>query len=725
MAAARKQRLARITSPASRRRHRLTATILAIAAIGALGYAWKGRQPASATLSLTAARDQNVLLVTIDTLRADALGCCGGRARTPHLDRLALEGVRYDFAHAHTVVTLPSHTSILTGLYPFQHGVRDNSGYRVAARTPTLATLLEPHGFRTAAFIGAFPLGARFGLNRGFDVYDEQFATRGGSSDFAIPERPAEAVIAPAMAWLDAQTSRWFLWVHLYDPHAPYRPPAPFDREYADNPYAGEVAYTDHALGPLLDRVRTASARPTLVIVTADHGEALGDHGERTHGLFAYEATLRVPLIVARLGGGQPQVGGGVSQTPARHIDLVPTVLAALGIRAPEGLPGSPLMSHGRGDDDAAATGDSYFEALSPSLNRGWAPLRGVLSGRHKYVDLPIEELYDLSADPGERNNAAGRDRDRVRVLAARLAAFGADTGMTGRVREDADAAARLRALGYISGTAEPKARYTERDDPKRLVEIDAQIARGIESYELGRPAEAAAIYRQILDQRPDMPLAYLHLAFLQWDLGQVAQAIETLEIAIRRGVHSLEIQARLGTYLAESGDARRAVALLEGAVPTDTSDLDALTALGIAYARGGQPARALSTFERILALDAANTMAQENIGAVRLQQRDLDGAQRAFDAALARNPRSARAEAGLAVIALRRGDRDGAIAGWKRAIALDPRDYDSLFNLGQELARAGRLAEATPYLTLFVDTAPPDLYAADIARIRAALDRR
>lgn len=724
MAAARKSRLARTPSPASRRLRRLTATMLAIAAIGALWYAWKGRQPASATLSLTTAREQNVLLVTIDTLRADALGCCGGQARTPHLDRLALEGIRYDFAHAHTVVTLPSHASILTGLYPFQHGVRDNSGYRVAADTPTLATLLEAHDFRTAAFIGAFPLGARFGLNRGFDVYDEQFPTHGGSSDFAIPERPAEAVIAPAMAWLDAQTSRWFLWVHMYDPHAPYRPPPPFDRQYADNPYAGEVAYTDHALGPLLDRVRVASDRPTLVIVTADHGEALGDHGERTHGLFAYEATLRVPLIVAQVGGGQPQAGG-VSQTPARHIDLVPTVLAALGIRAPEGLPGSPLVSHGRDDDDAAATRDSYFEALSPSLNRGWAPLRGVLSGRHKYVDLPIEELYDLSADPAEHDNAARRDRDRVRVLAARLAAFGADTGMAGRVREDADAAARLRALGYVSGTAEPKARYTEGDDPKRLVQIDAQIARGVELYELGRPAEAAAIYRQVLDQRPDMPLAYLHLAFLQWDLGQVAQAIETLEIAIRRGVHSLEIQTRLGTYLAESGDARRAVALLEGAVPTDTSELDALTALGIAYARGGQPARALSTFERILALDAANTMAQENIGTVKLQQRDLDGAQRAFDAALARNSRSARAEAGLAVIALRRGDRDGAIVRWKRAIALDPRDYDSLFNLGQELALAGRLAEATPYLTRFVDTAPPDLYARDIARIRAALGRR
>lgn len=724
MAAPRKKPSGGTPAPAPRSLRRLTAVLFAIVAIAALWLVWKGRHPAPPTLLVTTAGDQNVLLITIDTLRADALGCCGGRARTPHLDRLAAEGIRYDFAHAHTVVTLPSHTSILTGLYPFQHGVRDNSGYRVATGIPTLATLLKPHGFHSAAFIGAFPLDTRFGLNRDFDVYDQQFVTRGGASEFAIPERSADAVVAPALAWLDAQTSRWFLWVHVFDPHAPYLPPAPFDREYADNLYAGEVAYVDHALGPLLDRVRSSSGRPTLVVVTADHGEALGDHGERTHGLFAYEATLRVPLIVAQFGGRQPRTGG-VSHESARHIDLVPTVLAALGIGAPEGLPGRSLISRGRVGDGTSAPVDSYFEALSASLNRGWAPLRGVISGRDKYIDLPIEELYHLSADSGEHDNAAGRDRDRVRVLTARLAEFGADTGMTRRVREDADATARLRALGYVSGTAEPKARYTERDDPKRLVEIDGQIARGVELYELGRPAEAAAVYRRVLDERPDMPLAYLHLAFLQWDLGQVAQAIDTLETALRRGARSLEIQARLGTYLAESGDARRAVTLLEGAVPKDTPDLDALAALGIAYARAGQPARALSTFERILALDAANTMAYENIGAVRLQQRDLDGAQRAFDAARARDPRSARAEAGLAVIALRRGDREEAIAGWKRAIALDPRDYDSLFNLGQELARAGRMAEATPYLTRFAATAPPGLYAADIARIRAALGRR
>src|SRR5687768_9603817 len=247
--------------------------------------------------------NQNVLLITIDTLRADALGSYGGRAATPALDRLAAEGVRFDFAHAHAVVTLPSHSSILTGQYPFQHGIRDNSGYRLGAKARTAATMLKGAGYATAAFVAAFPVHSRFGLNQGFDAYDDRFGETRAPSDFEMPERPASAVVPLARAWIAAPPSRqpWFVWLHVFDPHAPYRPPPPFDTQYASRPYDGEVAATDAALAPLLDQVR-ASGKPTLVVVTSDHGEALGDHGEGTHGLFAYESTLRVPLIVAELG---------------------------------------------------------------------------------------------------------------------------------------------------------------------------------------------------------------------------------------------------------------------------------------------------------------------------------------------------------------------------------------------------------------------------------------
>jgi membrane-anchored protein YejM (alkaline phosphatase superfamily) len=238
--------------------------------------------------------DRNILIVTIDTLRADALGAYGGRASTPNLDRLAAGGARFDFAHAHAVVTLPSHSSIFTGLYPYDHGVRDNTGYRLAPTHPTAATLLKARGFATGAFTGGFPLDRRFGLNAGFDLYDDRLAAAPEASD---RERRADAVVKAALDWIGTQQANWFTWVHVYDPHTPYAAPADWAGRFPGDPYLGEVSWTDHALGALFDRLRSLPRR-TLVIVTSDHGESLGEHGERTHGLFAYEAVLRVPLIV-------------------------------------------------------------------------------------------------------------------------------------------------------------------------------------------------------------------------------------------------------------------------------------------------------------------------------------------------------------------------------------------------------------------------------------------
>jgi len=244
--------------------------------------------------------DRNILLVTIDTLRADALGAYGGRASTPNLDALASHGARFDFAHAHAVVTLVSHASILTGRYPYEHGIRDNTGYRLRADQPTAATLLKARGFSTAAFVGGFPLDRRFGLTPGFDVYDDRMTRSGPTGEVDERERPADVVVKSALDWINAQAGKWFTWVHVYDPHEPYQPPGEFATRFASDPYLGEVSWTDAALGPLFDRLRGLN-RPTLVVVTGDHGESLGEHGERTHSLFAYEATLRVPLVVAEL----------------------------------------------------------------------------------------------------------------------------------------------------------------------------------------------------------------------------------------------------------------------------------------------------------------------------------------------------------------------------------------------------------------------------------------
>ena len=684
--------------------------------------------PASApTVRPTA--DQNVLLVTIDTWRADALGASGsGKVQTPNLDRLASLGTRYDFNHAHAVITLPSHVSILTGLYPYQHGVRENAGFRVKAGTPTLATLLKQGGWATGAFIGSFALDSRFGLNAGFDVYDERYGKSNVNAGFIMPERRGDAVVDAATRWVGQQKGKWFAWVHLYDPHAPYRPPAPFDRQYADRPYYGEVAYTDSVLGSLFESVRTAAgSRPTLVVVTGDHGEGLGEHGEMTHGLFAYEATLRVPLIVAQIDDRTgPWYGTGIGPTPrpgrasdinARHVDIVPTVLDAVVMPISAKLPGSSLRTR------TGTEGASYFEALSASLNRGWAPLTGVLSGREKFISLPLPELYDLAADTDEANNLVDKQPERQRALQARLDQFGA-TGPAARESESAESKARLQALGYVTGNAARKGHYTEQDDPKRLVSVDQQLRRAIELYEHRQPEAAIPVYRQVIAERPTMELAYSELAMLQWELGRPADAVATLRSAIAAGAGSLAVRSRLGIYLAEAGDVKNALPLLEQAATEDADDVDTLNALGIAQARAGRAKDAGVTFERLLRIDPSNTMAIENLGSIALSQGRWDDARGFFSKALAADPASTQSHNGLGVVEMKSGNRRAAIDHWKQAVAGDQENFDALYNVATELVNDGRPDEARPYLEQFVRTAPPAFYAADIARVRALITK-
>jgi arylsulfatase A-like enzyme/Tfp pilus assembly protein PilF len=674
--------------------------------------------------------DQNVLLITIDTLRADALGCYGGRAATPNLDRLASLGLRFDFAHAHAVITLPSHASILTGLYPPQHGIHDNSGFRLPAGIPTLASRLKPHHFATAAFVGAFPVDSRFGLNAGFDVYDDHYPGTSESGEFRLPERRAEAVVEPARRWIAAQNDRWFAWVHVFDPHAPYAPPAPFDTQYATEPYLGEVAYTDHALGPLLETATMSQSRPTLIIVTGDHGEALGDHGEATHGLFAYEATLRVPLILAQVSPGAapwgfaatgfpPPGSGQPVSTPARHVDLVPTILDLLTLPVPADLPGRSLELNGALAPDSRAP--SYFEALSASLNRGWAPLTGVLADRDKYIELPLPELYDLETDPSEASNLIDRQPDRRAALESQLRGFPAGALNASRT-QDPEATARLRALGYVTGSAAPKAKYTEDDDPKRLIGVDQAIRRGIETYQQRGPRDAVPIFQQVIAGRPTLELAYLYLAMLQWELGEPSAAIATLRAGLRAGVQGESLRAKLGVYLAESGSPAEALPLLQEVTSGEFPDLDALNALGIALQRSGRTKEAVETFNRILRLNPSNAMALENLGSVALTQGQLDAARHAYSLALESDPTSTQANNGMGVVEMKSGNRRAAIEYWKKAVARDPQNYDALYNVATELVADGRPAEARPYLERFVQTAPGSFYASDIRRLREVL---
>jgi tetratricopeptide (TPR) repeat protein len=378
---------------------------------------------------------------------------------------------------------------------------------------------------------------------------------------------------------------------------------------------------------------------------------------------------------------------------------------AALLLDASADLPGRTLLNARNGEEDVRPT---YFEAMTAMLKRGWAPLRGVIVGRDKYIDLPLEELYDLAADAGEARNLAATAGERRRVLAARLDAFGA-TLPGEQNAETADTRARLQSLGYVSGSAPRKARYGEEDDPKRLIDVDRLMIQGIELHRAGRSADAAGAYRKVIARRPDMGLAYRRLAYIQWESGATSDAIATLRQALDRNGPDLEIEIRLGTYLAETG------ALAE-ATP---ENLDALNALGIAQARSGRHREALLTFRRILTIDPRNAFALENLGAVHLQRNDLQAAREAFTRAAAHDPRSSRAEAGLGVVALKSGRQAAAIEHWRRAVELDRTNFDALFNLATELVNAGRPSEARPYLEQFVRTAPPALYGPDIERVR------
>lgn len=644
--------------------------VLAISAVAALSAcAFLGGR----SFAVTPNPDRNILLVTVDTLRADAVGVYGGRAPTPNLDGLAARGARFDFAHAHAVVTLPSHASILTGRLPYGHGIRDNTGYRLDPEEQTAATLLKGHGFATGAFVGGFPLDRRFGLSRGFDVYDDRM-THSGIGEITDRERRADEVVKSALAWMDTQRGKWFSWVHVYDPHEPYEAPADYAKS-APDAYSGEVAWTDAALGPLFTRLRGLS-RPTLVVVTSDHGESLGEHGERTHSLFAYEATLRVPLIIAEVNPARldEEIKGVVITSPARHVDLLQTMMASAGGLA-RYTAGSSLLetiAAGRGEERP-----SYFEAMTAAVTRGWAPLRGVLVGRDKYIDLPIVELYDLAADPKEATNVVNARADRVRVMVETLKQFNVSPPARAR-QESAETIERLRSLGYIGGgSVTVRERYSEADDPKRLVEIEHLLTAGNDAIRAGRLEDAITAFRSIIVKRADTEDAYRKLALVYWRSGRPAQAIETLEAALRNGVTQPEVRIRLAQYLADSGQPAKAIALLE---KDAAGDPDALLGLGNAYTMAGRNADAVRSYKQLLQISPDNASAYENMGVAQLQARDLRAAEVSLRRALQLDPNLAAAHTALGVLLMQSGRRAEAVESWQRAVALgDPNAADNL----------------------------------------------
>lgn len=683
------------------------------------------------------AAETNVLLVTVDTLRADRLGCYDrAHGPTPVVDALAARGALFERAFAHNPTTLPSHANILSGLTPLAHGVSENSKSVFPAGLPTMAGDLKAAGYATAAFIGAFPLDSRFGLNRGFDVYDDAFGARAGLEG-EFKERRAAEVVGAATAWLARQTGKWFCWIHLWDPHAPYAPPEPFLSRFKQDPYQGEVAYVDAEIGALFGQLGARHLMErTLVVLTADHGESLGEHGELTHSFFAYDSTLHVPLIIAG-----PGVAGGRVAANVSHIDILPTVRDLLGLGPRPSLQGrslTGLLKTGRIVDRPI-----YFESMEPYFDKGCAPLRGFIRGRTKFIDTPLPEVYDLAADFGEAKNLADKsDLGSLRRELERLekALASPQAGAGGRVA-DAQTLERLRSLGYAAApVAQPKTSYSPADDVKSVLPYQQKLERAILLGESGQPGESVRELEALVAAKKDFTPAYVYLARTLLALGRAADAVQALDAGVRDNPANYALLSVFGTLLVQVQQDDRAAEVLTRAIAIIDFDPDAWNNLGGIRMRKGDLDRALECFDRAIALDAHFFPAYLNIGAARMgiyfgrgrKPDDLAQALDHFRRAVELEPGANPALRGLASALTSAGREDEALAVWEKAVAADPKDDFSTYNLGIAYFNKGDRAKALhafeTYLELRKDTLRPeerDRILALIAKCRSGQERR
>jgi arylsulfatase A-like enzyme/Flp pilus assembly protein TadD len=643
----------------------------------------------------------NLVLVTIDTLRADRLPAWGYEGvETPHLDGLVRAGIRFSQAVSTVPFTLPAHSSILTGRYPPAHGVRENVGYVLGEGLPTLAEMAAAAGYDTGGFVSSFVLDGRWGIGRGFDTYFDDFdAPPGERANMGSVQRDGAETVAAALAWLDRRSAErsFLLWLHLYEPHDPYTPPEPFASRHAGRPYDGEIAYADELLGRLVRGLRERDLYATTALaVTADHGEGLGDHGEAFHGFFVYDSTMHVPLVL-RLPGDEQ--GGRVVTTPVSHVDLLPTLLGLAGVTPPTAIDGASLLPLARGEQRSPRP--LYSESLYPLLHYGWAPLRALRDGTLKYIEAPLPELFDIDADPVERQNLVrGRradvdrlrgdlDRLREQLEAAPAAAAEADL--------DEETLARLQALGYLAGggaLSPADEGERERADPKTKIELHrlvmaAQSALGAGDEELAR---------------------------------------HQLEAAVREDADLLDAHQMLGSLDSRAGDQEAAVARFSRALELDAEHTASLFGLAAAYRRLGRMDEALLGFERLLSLSPRDTKAALAASEILVAQRQLpralelleraaegreapalldnlrgevlvlmerrDEGRRAFEHALETEPELAQPHFNLGVLAEEAGDAAAAAAHYRRAVDLAPSHFQARFNLGLLYGGLGRAAE-------------------------------
>lgn len=647
---------------------------------------------------------QNLLLITIDTLRADRLSCYGSEnPKTPHIDSLAERGVLFTRAFAHNSTTLPSHTNIFLGTTSNYHGVHENFNFIVNDKLLTLAEHLKSYGYSTGAFIGAYPLDSRFGLSQGFDVYDDDY-TRTHSADPSSPERKAEAVVENALEWLEKQYSPWFLWIHCWDPHIPYEPPEPFKTQYKENPYEGEVAYVDSVLGKLFNYLKDNNLLDnTAVIFTADHGESLGQHGEKTHGYFAYNATIRIPLIISIPQQKPRRIDHYVS-----HIDLFPTICDLLGLEKPSLLQGISLVPALKGKK--LRERPIYFESLYPYYTRGWAPLKGFIDQKKKFIDSPIPELYELERDFDELKNLAGREK--LEKYREQLEKIRSDQTPLERIkaeqRIDRETREKLKSLGYVSSIqVTKKEKFGPEDDVKVLLPYVHKTNEAWDLYNDGKKEEAIKILSGILEERKDIDMVYRRLADIYKGTGRTEEALSTLEQGLTAIPSSYETFLDYVKMLINVGQYDGAIGLYQKMSFREMElDPEAWNNLGIAQAKKGDFEGAIKAYKKGLSLDDRDPKLHNNMGnayySFGLQVKNPAIFQNCFKyykKAIEIDPTYPTPYYGLGQAYNKLGNVEGAIYCWEKAMEADPDFHQAHLELAIAYLHTGRNVKACEML--------------------------
>lgn len=660
-------------------------------------------------------RDASVLFITLDTTRADHLSCyahdavapvsdrrknpaVAGRStsygRTSNLDALAARGVRFALAVAQVPLTLPSHACIFTGTYPEVHGLRDMGGFVLDSRHATLATLAKRAGFRTAAFVGSKAVSRHYGLQQGFEVYDDQMTSRDleGKLPGVFPERRAAVTTDRALDWLKLHTDqKFFLWVHYYDPHDPYDPPEPYKTEYAKDPYSGEIAYVDEQVGRLLDFLDQQRLRErTLVVVIGDHGEGLNHHGEMTHGIFVYDDTVHVPLILA----GPEVPAGKIIASQVRSIDLLPTIAEFLGLPPKPDTQGVSLWSLIQRGQPVIGKGANYayIETLYPKTYMNWSELRGMRTDRWKFILAPQPELYDLEQDPGEKENVIKRhpaEADQLQKKIWEVIGPPAQDRKLAYVPVSRETQQELASLGYVSGgTPREVVLNMSGPDPKdrRAMLHAMQQSEGF--MKVKAFAQAARVMEAALRADASNPTARIYLASTYEKQRDWRRAIETYQAAIERGAATDLILTRLGKAYLRVGQLAQGVEALEKASRINPTDLDNLRNLGTAYLQLGR----------------------------------VEESEKAFRAITVQDDHYAAAYNGLGLVAIQRGDADTARRQFERAVEIGPDEPEPFLNLGLLFQKTGHKEQALHYYEEFLKKASRDEYGELIPKVREAI---